>query len=59
VESKLLRPLSQAVALALAAGGAHAASITVTDGGDAGATGTCTWARFPASTKCNRTTPPY
>lgn len=42
MESKLLRPLSQAVALALAAGGAHAASITVTDGGDAGAAGTCT-----------------
>jgi hypothetical protein len=42
VESKLLRPLSQAVALALAAGGAHAAAITVTDGGDAGTAGTCT-----------------
>jgi hypothetical protein len=42
VESKLLRPLSQAVALALAAGGAHAASITVTDGGDPGTAGTCT-----------------
>ncbi|HST28177.1 MAG TPA: right-handed parallel beta-helix repeat-containing protein [Rudaea sp.] len=42
MESKLLRPLSQAVALALAAGGAHAAAITVTDGGDAGTAGTCT-----------------
>ncbi len=42
MESKLLRPLSQAVALALAAGGAHAASITVTDGGDAGTATTCT-----------------
>lgn len=42
MESKLLRPLSQAVALALAAGGAHAASITVTDGGDAGTASTCT-----------------
>lgn len=42
MESKLLLPLSQAVALALAAGGAHAASITVTDGGDAGTAGTCT-----------------
>ncbi|HSN01687.1 MAG TPA: right-handed parallel beta-helix repeat-containing protein [Rudaea sp.] len=42
MESKLLRPLSQAVALALAAGGAHAASITVTDGGDAGTASSCT-----------------
>jgi hypothetical protein len=42
MESKLLRPLCQAVALALAAGGAHAATITVTDGGDAGTAGTCT-----------------
>ena len=42
MESKLLRPISQAVALALAAGGAHAASITVTDGGDAGTASTCT-----------------
>ncbi len=42
MESKLLRPLSQAVALALAATGAHAASITVTDGGDAGTGTTCT-----------------
>ena len=42
MESKLLRPLCQAVALALAAGGAHAATITVTDGGDANGVGTCT-----------------
>lgn len=42
MESKLTRSLSQAVALALAAGGAHAASITVTDGGDAGTASTCT-----------------
>ena len=42
MESKLLRPLCQAVALALAAGGAHAATISVTDGGDAGTTTTCT-----------------
>ena len=42
MESRLLRPLSQAVALALAASGAHAATITVTDGGDAGTATTCT-----------------
>lgn len=42
MESKLLRPLCQAVALALAAGGAHAATISVTDGGDAGTATTCT-----------------
>ncbi len=42
MESKLLRPLTQAVALALAAGGAHAATITVTDSGDAGTNSTCT-----------------
>ncbi|MHB8447097.1 MAG: choice-of-anchor Q domain-containing protein, partial [Rudaea sp.] len=49
MESKLLRPLSQAVALALAAGGAHAASITVTDGGDAGTPTTCTLRQAIAS----------
>lgn len=42
MESRLLRPLCQAVALALAAGGAHAATITVTDGGDAGTGSSCT-----------------
>ncbi|MGH8041267.1 MAG: IPTL-CTERM sorting domain-containing protein [Rudaea sp.] len=42
MESKLLRPLSQAVALALIAGGAHAAAITVTDAGDGNSGGTCT-----------------
>lgn len=42
MESKLLRPLSQAVALALIAGGAHAAAITVTDAGDGNSAGTCT-----------------
>ena len=42
MDPKLLRPLSQAVALALIAGGAHAAAITVTDAGDGTSANTCT-----------------
>ncbi len=42
MESKHLLPLTQAVILALATGGAHAASITVNTAGDSGGAGTCT-----------------
>ena len=42
MESKHLLPLTQAVILALATGGAHAASITVNTAGDSGGSGTCT-----------------
>lgn len=42
MESKHLLPLTQAVILALASGGAHAAAITVNTAGDSGGAGTCT-----------------
>ncbi len=43
------QPLALAVALALGAGSVHAASITVTDGGDAGTASTCTLRQAIAS----------